>query len=338
MGRDLSQFLEEVVLVAAEDDDGTRLDHFLADRMFWRSRTDIQARIRRGAILVNGAHAKPATRIRAGDRVTVRVTPADLPDQDPADVALDVLFEDDDLIAIDKRPGVVVHPTGRHVYDTIINALWLRFRKSGQLERGVRPEVVHRLDRNTSGVLVVAKRGEAKKALQRAFETREPVKEYLALVGRDALDERGVIDAPLGRDEDAEVRIRMTVRPDGGRSRTSWSVVERFEGHALLHARLHTGRQHQIRVHLAHLGHPIVCDPLYGDPRGIGLADPDAPAILDRQGLHAARLRLEHPTTRHPLDLEAPVPADMASLLEALRARRAIAHKADRQSHVWRSP
>ena len=334
MSRDLSVYLQQVVFEVDEEGGGLRLDHFLVDRVFWRSRTDLQARIKRGAVLLNDRQTKASARLAEGDAVTVIVSPEDLPDQDPSKIALEILREDDHVVALNKQPGVIVHPTGRHVYDTLMNALWLRYRSTGEADRGVKPEVVHRLDRDTSGVIVFAKTPEAKKVLQDAFEARRPEKTYLALAEGVIAEDRFDVGEPLGPDENARIRIKICVRPDGAPSRTTFEVIQRFANHTLVRCRLHTGRQHQIRVHLAHVGHPIVADPLYGNPCGVGRDDADEP-IVDRQVFHAATLSLTHPITDDPMFLEAPLPADMQSLVDHLAAGGSWRHTADNQSSRW---
>lgn len=328
MAKDLSQPIREVVLTVQASEAEMRLDHFLGDRIFWRSRTDLQHRIKTGTVLVNDGRAKPSTRLHARDVVRVKVRPEDMPDQDPSTIDVDVLFEDDAMIVVDKQAGLVVHPTGRHVYDTLMNALHLRYR-----DDDVEPHVVHRLDRNTSGVLVVAKSFATKQVLQDAFQNREPDKRYLALcVG--TLDAGLEVDAPLGRDEEAEIRLKMCVRDDGQPSRTAVEVVERFDTHTLVRAKPITGRQHQIRVHLAHIGLPIVADPLYGDPRSVG-GDPDGEPLLRRQALHAAELRITHPVSGEEMEFATPLPEDMAACVEVLRGGGTLHLLADEQSSRW---
>ena len=335
MSRDLSQFIEAVELSAGIQDDGLRLDHFLVDKIFWRSRTDIQTRIRQDRVLVNDDRAKPATRMRPGDLVRVLVSPEDLPDQDPAKIELDVLAEDRDIVVLNKQPGLIVHPIGRHVYDTLMNALHLRYRLNGEADLGVLPHVVHRLDRDTSGVIVVAKNSDAKQFIQREFEQRSPRKEYLAIVEGLVEDDAGVIDLAIGSDEDARVRLAMKVRPDGLPSRTDFEVLERFAAHSLVRAIPKTGRQHQIRVHLAARGHPLLADPLYGDPHDLG-SDPDGVVLLGRHALHAERLHLRHPATGAIDDWTADLAGDMAAILGALREGRTLCRLGDRQSSRWR--
>ncbi|HGY92824.1 MAG TPA: RluA family pseudouridine synthase [Planctomycetes bacterium] len=332
--RDLSLPLKRFVFRVEDEEDGLRLDHALMDRIHWRSRSDLQARIRRGGVLVNEQPAKASRRLQTGDEIAVLIRPEDLPDQDPARVPLSVLHEDEDVIVLNKAPGVLVHPIGRHVLDTLVNALWLRFKKSGETGRGVEPHVVQRLDRNTSGVLILAKTRAAKIALQDVFENRLAQKTYLAWVeGRPDVD-AGSIRAPLARDQEGEIRIRMKVDPAGAPSHTEFEVLERHPDASLVRFHLHTGRQHQIRVHAAHLGHPLLADPLYGDPRDVGV-EGDAEPRLGRQALHAERLVLPHPSGRGDLDIRAPLPNDLSSLGEGLREGLGLKRFEDRQSGTW---
>jgi 23S rRNA pseudouridine1911/1915/1917 synthase len=337
MPKDLSQFLDEVRLAVTADEAGQRLDHFLTDKIFWRSRTDLQNRIKRAKVLVNDRRAKPSTRLQPKDRVRIIVEPSDLPDQDPASIELEILHEEPGFVVVSKQAGLVVHPTGRHVYDTLMNALFLRYRENGEVERGVEPHVVHRLDRDTSGVICVAKNFPVKQAIAAQFEARTPRKGYLALVEGLFPLQPIDLDAPLGRDEGAEIKLKMCVREDGLASRTRFEVVERFAEHSLVRALPKTGRQHQIRVHLAHLGHPILCDPLYGDPRSLGFTDRVDP-LLERQALHAETLTLRHPERPdEDVTFRAPLAADMQALIAGLREDFLPIFLRDVQSQRWQS-
>ncbi|MEE9393273.1 MAG: RluA family pseudouridine synthase [Planctomycetota bacterium] len=334
MAKDLSQFLQEVRFAVGATDDGQRLDHVLIDKVHWRSRTDIQSRIKRGKVTVDGKTCKPATRVHQGQEITVVVEASDLPDQDPASIELMILEENADLVALNKQAGLVVHPTGRHVYDTLMNALFLRYRENGEAARGVEPHVVHRLDRNTSGVIVVAKNFAAKRDLAEQFENRRTEKSYLALVEGVVEPDRGVIDADIGSDTEAEIRLKMKVSPGGLPSLTAYEVVARFADSSLVRVRPKTGRQHQIRVHLAYIGHPIFCDPLYGDPRSLGLADEEHPR-LERQALHAESLRFQNPGDNHRHEICAPLALDMEEIRQALAAGKPLAKRRDIQSARW---
>ena len=335
MVHDPSRPLERVRIVVGSDDEGLRLDHFLMDRVSWRSRTELQGRVRKGQILVNGAVVKAATRLRAGDEVLLIVQKQDLPDQDPSTIDLCILHEDEDLVVLNKQPGLIVHPTGGHVLDTIISALFLRYRLMGEAARDVVPQVVHRLDRNTSGVLVLAKSAAAKRVLQEQFEGRRPEKRYVAVVAGGPAADTGEIDAPLTRDLFGEIKIRMKVAADGLPSRTGFEVVERFADSSLVRCRLFTGRQHQIRVHCAHAGFPLHADPLYGDPRDVGFHEDEGP-VLRRQALHAESMEIEHPRTGATIRFFAPLPEDLDRFIAGLRAGRRVAHFDDHQSATWR--
>ena len=330
MARDLSQILQQVTFSVGEDDTGRRLDHFVGDRVFWRSRSDLQKRIKEGSIRVDGLTSKPSAKLRLQQVVTVEVRPDDVPDQDPSSIEVEVLFEDDDIIVVNKQAGLIVHPTGRHVYDTLMNALHLRYRD----EVDASPHVVHRLDRMTSGVLVVAKREDSKKVLQNSFEAREPAKIYQALVAGRPTNDAFNVEQPVGSDENSPIRLKMCVRPDGAVARTHFEVLKRLPMLSLLRARLDTGRQHQIRVHLSWAGWPILADPLYGDPRSLSVGD-DQELVLRRQALHAAELHFHHPRTNELMTFQTPMPADMARVLQAQTDGLDIVHRTDEQSDRW---
>jgi len=286
---------------------GLRLDQALA-RMFPQySRNRLQAWLRDGHIRVEGARAVPRRLIAGGERVAV--APPQAPSAAPPRaqrIPLKVVFEDRDLIVIDKPAGLVVHP-GAGVPDrTLLNALLAH---APGLAAVPRAGIVHRLDKDTSGLLVVAKNVSAQANLAEQLARRTMRRTYLAIVHGDPPG-RGVIDAPVGRD--VRVRTRMAVTRRGKEARTRYHVLERFGQAALLECRLETGRTHQIRVHLQHIRHPLVGDPVYRRGTRHGLA-------LARQALHAAELELRHPRTGKSMSWRAPLPADMAKLLEALR-------------------
>jgi 23S rRNA pseudouridine1911/1915/1917 synthase len=228
---------------------------------------------------------------------------------------LTILFEDDDLVVIDKPAGLVVHPSAGHADGTLVNALLFHVRGLSGIGGELRPGIVHRLDKDTSGVMVIAKHDEAHRALTTAWNSEQVVKEYLALVYGTPSLPRGRIDAPIGRDP--RDRKRMAVVAGGRRAMTDYEVVEHLRYTALLRCRLHTGRTHQIRVHLKHLGHPIVGDPVYSGPQWHGIPDraiQKALASLGRQALHAARLTIPHPRTGEVLRFESEVPSDLADV------------------------
>jgi 23S rRNA pseudouridine1911/1915/1917 synthase len=262
--------------------------------------------------------------VREGQVVAVRV-PRDprAPEvEDGSDLV--VLYEDSRLLAIDKPSGMTVHPVGRIRHGTLINKLHARFPRTGRPDDVV-PRLGHRLDKDTSGVVLVVKDRVVDAAVTDLFTRRRVTKTYLALVEGQPQGEAGEVEAPLAQDPDGDTILHMRVDPAGQAARTRWRVRERFAGHAWMELSPLTGRTHQLRVHMAHLGHPIVCDHLYGSLRPLWRGDlaPGAGAsdlLLDRLALHAHRLQLEHPASGAPLDITSPVPADLAHALTALRA------------------
>lgn len=323
---DLSVPITEFRFIVQLPEDGRRVDAVLRDHYPWRSREHFQGMIAAGDVLVNDAPPKSATRLRNGDVVRVRIpVPPDAPARESGD-HLDVLYEDDALVAIDKPSGVVAHPTGRIRHGTLINFLHARYRRPGEGDADVVPRLAHRIDRDTSGIVLVVKDRRLDALVTRAFHRREVVKTYLALVEGAPAADAGLVDRPIGPAPDAQTKLEMAVRDDGRPSRTSWRVRERLGRHAWLELSPHTGRTHQLRVHLEHLGHPIACDHLYGDPRPLrrSTVDPRVPVaadaiVLQRLALHAHRLELAHPVTGRPLVLESPVPRDLVAALDELR-------------------
>ena len=311
-------------IVTDRGDHGRRLDlvfrRHLAD-LPGATRTQVQGWIAGGAVTVNGRDIRrAAARVAAGDVLTVSLPSdlaADQPVMAPQDLALDILYEDEHLIAINKAPGVVVHPTYRHADGTLMNALLWRARQWGGSNR---PSMVNRLDKLTSGIVIAAKTARAHAAMQRALAGDRAAKEYLALVYGRVPRSRGTID--LGLRRDARDRRLVVASSDGAPSLTRWERLGRARadptGLALLKCRLVTGRMHQIRVHLAASGWPLVGDAKYGGPLWHDIADADLRETLrgfTRQALHAWRLAVTHPLTGVPLRIEAPLPADLLRLL-----------------------
>lgn len=301
--------------------DRMRLDLFVKAMVPSMSRTRIQVRIDEKRVEVNGALRPANWRVLAGDAVLVR---CNVPD-DGADagrrIPLDIVHEDDDILAINKQPGLLAHPVGKHRHDTLLNALYWRCRDA--LRPGESINLVNRLDQYTSGLILTAKHAGAKRILQEDFENRIPEKTYLALCRGLVRDDAGVIDLPIGPDTESGDHCRMAVRTDGlGReSRTAYAVAERFAaGFTLVRLRPHTGRQHQLRVHMATLGHPLVADVRYGGGCRLEIMEPDGRTTrLERFALHAAELVFRHPADGREMRLAAPLAADMAAALEALR-------------------
>lgn len=286
---------------------GQRLDHVLQTQMPEFSRSRLQDWIKAGRVSVNGAAAKPSHTLKEGD--TVDVQPASLTplSASPEQIPLHVLYEDDDLIAIDKPAGMVVHAGAGVHSGTLVNALMHRFESLSKVGGDLRPGIVHRLDRFTSGVLLVAKTDAAHRHLAEQFAARSVHKTYLALVQGMVTGEAGSISKPIARDPVR--RIRMTVKLGSGRQ--AWSeyrVLRRFDGFTLLEVRIGTGRTHQIRVHLASIGHPVAEDTIYGASAG----------THGRFFLHAARIVLEQPSTGAVLNISSPLAPELEEWVEGL--------------------
>ena len=299
----------EFVVTRAEA--GERLDAYLA-RVSGLSRARIQRLIADGHVLVGGRPQKSHHRVGASERVQLRIPPATPLGLTPEAIPLDILHEDDDLLVVNKQAGMVVHPGAGRITGTLVHALLAHCRSLPGIGGVERPGIVHRLDRETSGVLVVAKTEAAHQSLSRQFKGRLVKKRYLALVHGEIRQESGRIEAAIGRRE--HDRKRMGVRREGGReARTAYRVVRRLPGMTVLEVDLETGRTHQIRVHLAHIGHPVVGDQVYGGRRERRRA---ASGLLpaDRQMLHAWRLGFHHPRTGAWLEVTAPLPEDFLQL------------------------
>jgi 23S rRNA pseudouridine1911/1915/1917 synthase len=306
-------------LTVDEDGAGQRLDRWLAARLPEHSRARLQALIETAAVLVDDRPAKASLKLRAGQRVEVTIPEPAPAAPLPEDIPLDVVYEDASLLVVDKPAGLVVHPGAGRPSGTLVNALLRHVKDLSGVGGVLRPGIVHRLDRGTSGLLVVAKDDTTHRALARQFAGRSVQKEYLALVLGVPSPRSGSLSAPIGRDPVR--RRRMSVRAPRGRpALTRYTVVEAFEGAALLRVAIHTGRTHQIRVHLAALGHPVAGDPVYGGRRvPASRRAREALSALARPAQHAARLAFEHPSRRERLAFESPLPADIASVLQRLR-------------------
>jgi 23S rRNA pseudouridine1911/1915/1917 synthase len=291
--------------VAVPDEaSGLRLDRFLAGLPEVGSRAAAERLLREGSVLLDGKPAAKSARLAGGEEVELD-RPEEAPPLEPQDVGLRVAYEDEDLLVVDKPAGVVVHPSAGHDTGTLVHGVLAHGAAGGEEER---PGIVHRLDRDTSGLLVVARSEEAHERLKAMVKRRELERTYLALVRGRPKSRTGRIDAPIGRDRrDPTHQSLDTDRPR--EAVTHFELEELVGQHALLRVRLETGRTHQIRVHLAAIGLPVVGDPVYG------VSDP----ALGRQFLHATRLAFDHPFTGERIDVESPLPADLQGYLAELR-------------------
>jgi len=297
---------------------GERLDRYLVGALSEQSRSRVQQLIRDKRVHVNSRGAKPGLVLAAGDHVSV-----DLPEPAPTGLAperlpVPVLYEDEDLLVVDKPAGMPVHPAPGHREHTLVNALLGRgsaLAETGGLER---PGIVHRLDKDTSGLMVVAKTPQAHQALSQQLQERSVTKRYLAVVSGRLEPLEGAIDAPVGRDPGR--RERMTIRPHGRASYTRYRVLRHLDGFTLVEVAPETGRTHQIRVHFAAIGHPVLGDPLYGRPS----------ALVGRQFLHASRLGFRHPRTLEHMEFESPLPDDLNEALAKLEREPAAGKERNR--------
>lgn len=287
------------------------MDAFAASHLPALSRSRIQQLIAAGDLTLDGEPIRPAARVRRGQRLDVRVPPPKPSTLRPEALPLDVVYEDADLLVINKPPGLTVHPGAGQPDGTLANALIARIPELAALGEGLRPGIVHRLDKDTSGLLVVARSARALTSLRAQVASREASRTYLALVCGRPSHREGAIDAPIGRHP--RHRTKMGVIASGRAAVTRYRVVETFARYALVEVTLVTGRTHQIRVHFAHLGHPVAGDRVYGAGRD--------ELEIGRQALHAWRLRIRHPATGANLVFDAPPPSDFTSAVERARAQ-----------------
>jgi 23S rRNA pseudouridine1911/1915/1917 synthase len=308
--------------------EGTRLDLFLTSACSDLSRSRIQKLIEEGAVRLGGSPARRSHVVRAGEEVEVEVPEPRVVSIQPEEIALSVLYEDEHILAIDKPPGLVVHPSPGHDSGTLVNALLHHVRDLSGIGGELRPGIVHRLDRDTTGVLLVAKTDRAHASLSRQMKKRALRKEYLALVAGFPRVRKGEVALPIGRDPRDRKKMRAfrsnETAPAGAREAHTLYEIEREWPDlsiALLRCRLVTGRTHQIRVHLSAAGLPVVGDPVYGRPRFDRIRDPELLRTLEgfpRQALHAERIGLRHPATNEEMEIVAPLPDDLRRLIAAL--------------------
>jgi 23S rRNA pseudouridine1911/1915/1917 synthase len=314
-------------IVVQPDEAGTRLDALLAQKFPHCSRVFLRKVIHAGNVLVNELLVRAAFRLKEGNRIQVRLPDLPAEGPEPEDIPLEILYEDEHLAAINKPPHMVVHPARGNWKGTLTAALAHHFQQLSDAGGPARPGVVHRLDRETSGVIVIAKTNRAHFELSSQFESRVTEKEYRAIVCGHPDRDRDLLDLPIGIHP--YQREKMAIRADHSTSReaqTFYEVLERFSGFAFMRLVPRTGRTHQLRVHLAHIHLPVLCDRQYGGRceirQGELRGDRDDTLLLSRQALHAYSLRIQHPITRLPLEFVAPLPDDMQRVLDELRQFR----------------
>jgi 23S rRNA pseudouridine1911/1915/1917 synthase len=286
------------------DKPGVRLDKYICEKLGELSRARVQKLIADGFVTVNGQLAKAGLKLNAGDRLKVTLPPPPPSPLTPEAMPLNIIYEDDDLLVVDKPAGLTVHPAPGHTAHTLLNAILARFPHLASLGDSLRPGIVHRLDRDTSGVMAVAKNSSAQARLIEQFRARSVAKAYLVLVKGKLTPESGVIEAPVGRDP--RDRKKMAVVTKGREARTEYRVMKYIGDYTLLEVRPETGRTHQIRVHLAAIGFPVVGDKVYG------VKSP----FLSRQFIHASRLGFKLPSSGNYMEFKSELPADLAQALE----------------------
>ena len=311
-------------ILATAKSQGRRLDQFLSETDLNLSRSQAKKLIEADNILLNQKPTKPSAHLKAGDRISGTLPQPKPLSLKPEPFPLEILYEDPSIIVIDKPPGMVVHPGYGNLSGTLVNALLYHCKDLAGINGILRPGIVHRLDKDTSGVIVVAKDDVAYHQLIKQFKNRTVEKVYLAIAYGKFGKEEGLIDSPIGRHPSE--RKRMSTRAKKGRTAiTRWKVMERLDGFTLLEIFPQTGRTHQIRVHLSSMGHPLLGDPLYGRKGRPGsIHDPVLKECLkkmDRQALHAHRLGFHHPRTGERVQFVSPIPQDMKEVLEWLRSK-----------------
>ena len=325
---DRSEGAEHLTLRVSSNIKQRRLDKYLQGRLSQFSRTTIQKLIKEQGVTVNENYAKPSSKLSPGDVVDLILPPPEIKEIMPENIPLNIIYEDEDIIVINKQADLIVHPARGYKKGTLVNALVYYAKQLSKGSEDFRPGIVHRLDRNTTGVLVAAKNDTAHWRLARQFEKRLTRKHYLAIVHGTPELSADCINKPLA--VHPVIRERFAVRPEIGKEAiTFYEVLEKFRGYSLLKLDIRTGRTHQIRVHMSYIKHPIVGDEMYGGKIVYRWqiedkeAQPQEPLIA-RPALHAWQLELTHPTTNKQMTFEAPLPDDMQQMLAELRKFRCV--------------
>ena len=297
-------------MIIDTNDIGTRIDKYLTDNTDY-TRSKIQKMIENGNILVNNKQTKDSYKLKENDRITIEEYNEEI-DIEPENIPLDIYYEDEDLIVVNKPSGMVVHPAPGNYSKTLVNALMYHTNNLSTINTSIRPGIVHRIDADTSGLLLVAKNDKTHNALAETIQKKEVVREYIALVEGVIMEDTATIDAPIGRDKNN--RKKMAVTSENSKDAiTHIRVLDRYKDSTLIRCKLETGRTHQIRVHLNYIGHPVVNDPVYGYKK---LIDKDF-----GQMLHAEKIGFVHPTTKEYMEFTAPLPDRFKKILEIYKAK-----------------
>ncbi|WP_152669225.1 RluA family pseudouridine synthase [Paenibacillus sp. DMB20] len=298
--------------IAENHEAKTRIDKYIAEGLGEEaSRSQVQLWIAEGHVQVNGSPVKPNYKLSVGDRISLVIPEPEAVEIVPEDIPLEIAHEDRDVIVVNKPRGMVVHPAPGHSSGTLVNALMFHCKDLSGINGELRPGIVHRIDKDTSGLIMAAKNDKAHASLAAQLKDHSVTRRYYAIVHGNISHDQGTIDAPIGRDPHDRKLYTVTDR-NSKHAVTHFSVLERFGDYNLLELKLETGRTHQIRVHMKYIGHPLVGDPVYGRSKGLK---------MDGQALHAAVLGFIHPSTGEYIEFSAPLPEDMEELLAVLRSR-----------------
>ncbi|MGL5615574.1 MAG: RluA family pseudouridine synthase [Sarcina sp.] len=300
--------MEKIELIIEEKDNEVRADKILASEIENLSRSFIQGLFEDGKVLVNGKTSKGKLKLKTGDKVEIEIPEPEELKVEPEDIDLDIIYEDKDVIVVNKEKGMVVHPAPGNYTGTLVNALLYHCKDLSGINGVIRPGIVHRIDKNTSGILVIAKNDFAHQELAEQFKEHSIKREYYAIVEGRMGKLEGTIDAPLGRHH--RDRLKYAVVKDGKRAVTHYEVLEVYKGYSLVKCRLETGRTHQIRVHMAFIGHPLVGDEVYGLKK--------QKFVKDGQALHAKNLGFVHPTTKEYVEFSSKLPEYLKELIRKL--------------------
>ncbi|KAA8782615.1 23S rRNA pseudouridine1911/1915/1917 synthase [Paenibacillus sp. 4624] len=302
---------ERMEWIVAAEHKKERVDKYITDALDNVSRSQVQLWIADGAVTVNGSLVKANAKLSEGDRIVLQIPEPAAVEIIAEDIPLEVVYEDSDLIVINKQRGLVVHPAPGHTSGTLVNALMYHCKDLSGINGELRPGIVHRIDKDTSGLIMAAKNDRAHASLAAQLKEHSVNRRYIALVHGHLGHDQGTIDAPIGRDTNDRKMYTVTER-NSKHAVTHFTVTERINDYTLLELKLETGRTHQIRVHMKFIGHPLVGDPTYGRNKGIK---------MNGQALHAATLGFVHPSTGEYMEFSAPIPQDMEDVLASLRSR-----------------